>query len=146
MALPIALTSLAMTGATACHRFKNHIRQPVAVARRVNDRRHDDGVSIRILIRKFRMRLRAAERDLLFKPGSGNETFKAVSLRAFADDAQPKGKESRAAAAMRTSKPFFSTSLPTARSRSGARAAAGAVGIGAGPRREASSGRLLRSG
>ena len=43
-AVPMAATSLAITGRPRGHRLEHHVRQPVAVVAAVDPRRHDDDV------------------------------------------------------------------------------------------------------
>ena len=64
-------------------------------------------MSILVLFGKFRVRLRAAKRDLPFDPGGGNKTFEMTSLRAFADDAQSERETETRDCRYQHVEPFF---------------------------------------
>ena len=92
-ALATAPTSLATTGPPARHRLEHDVREPVAVARGVGDRRHDDDVRGRVLGRQVGVRARADELDAVAEAVLRDHGLDRRTLGALADDPKPERGE-----------------------------------------------------
>src|SRR3954471_21903199 len=75
------------------HRLEHHVRQPVAVALGVGDRRHDDDVRGRVLGRQVLVRARADELDAVAEVVLGDQRLDGAAVGALADDPQAERRE-----------------------------------------------------